>query len=197
VGRSKSPRSLVLSALRELLGKRFPEDAPLLPYPFGLEQPETDFEDRAMVLIGCSIIEQFLEDCILTHFANLDENEKRDLFSAEVNAPLSNFANKINLAYALKVIGSSARSDLIMIKSIRNVFAHTFEHIDFKSKIISDACFQISISDRIKIQSFEQAKTDSKYRFKISSTILMAGLSGSKEEKPFLYTDKEHINLLS
>lgn len=53
------------------------------------------------------------------------------------SGPLSSFAAKIDLVYALNLIEHETHDDLRVLLTIRNTFAHTMDFLDFSSPSIA------------------------------------------------------------
>ena len=87
---------------------------------------DSNVADEATVVVGGAILEFALRDAIARHFRK-DANQKSlsKLFKFECNGPLSDFASKIKIAYALGIGKEKTRDDLDKIRDIRNYFAHT------------------------------------------------------------------------
>ncbi|MET4389475.1 hypothetical protein ABIB73_005246 [Bradyrhizobium sp. F1.4.3] len=102
--------------------------------------------DRANAIVASALLEQSLEDAILTHL-RLSPVEARALLFAEQEGGISTFAMKIKLAYAMGIIEDFIRSELTKIKNIRNVFAHTRADVTFQTPEIVDACNSLAIPE--------------------------------------------------
>lgn len=103
---------------------------------------------QAEALIGASILEDVLKTNILLRFRNgLSNNEIASLF--ENDAPLASFSARINMAYALSIIGEKTRADLNCIRDIRNAFAHSRTTLAFEMPEISDACKTLTAWERL------------------------------------------------
>ena len=139
---SKSPRQIALTALKNLSNEPLDTKAPLSRHFHAeiLDPEGAAYEDRAVALVATSAVELALEAAILARFVPLDDNERRDLFSVDSDSPLSSFAAKIRIGRAMGIYGPRFKSDLIVIKTIRNAFAHAPRHIDFDTQEIRDAC---------------------------------------------------------
>lgn len=64
-------------------------------------------------------------------------------------APLRDFEAKLRLAFGLGLIGEAARSDLSLIRTMRNVFAHCRLHITFATPEVADAFEHFDIMKRL------------------------------------------------
>jgi DNA-binding MltR family transcriptional regulator len=95
-------------------------------------------DDRSQAIVAGALLEQGLESALESHF-ELNEEETRALF-ADQEGSISSFASKIKLAYALGIIENMIRSELTLIKTIRNVFAHTRAAVTFENPEIVSAC---------------------------------------------------------
>jgi DNA-binding MltR family transcriptional regulator len=92
------------------------------------EQP-----DRGAAILAGSILSEFLARAIIKAFSTETSNRRRvKLF--EGFGPLSSFSARIEIAYSMAVVDDDATyNDLIVIKDIRNAFAHSIEPMSFQS----------------------------------------------------------------
>ena len=73
-----------------------------------------------MMLVAA--IEYDLERCLIRKFRPLNARMKNRLFGAY--GPISSFAAKIDMAYALGITADEVNLELNKIRKIRNLFAH-------------------------------------------------------------------------
>jgi hypothetical protein len=93
--------------------------------------------DRGACLIASSYLEYSLERLIRAKL--IDEPKSIDkLF--EFSGPLGTFSSRIELGYALGLIGEKAKRDLNFIRKIRNEFAHDFRRSSFNESPIREIC---------------------------------------------------------
>lgn len=83
----------------------------------------TNAAHSPFVLVTVSMIEEMLEEAILSKMRPLSENFRDRLF--EGYGPLSSFSARIDISYSLGIIDDHLLHDLRLIKSIRNEFAHS------------------------------------------------------------------------
>lgn len=104
---------------------------------------DTIFDQHPMVcaIWGASMIEHELEDIIRRRLKRNDDALWAKL--TERGAPLSSFAGKIDLAYAIGALDETTRANLHTVRDIRNTFAHTKKVLDFEDPIIIDALSKI------------------------------------------------------
>jgi hypothetical protein len=81
--------------------------------------------DRGAAIIGGSFVEYYLERLLIARMRSLSKKRREDLFDGF--GPLAGFSSKIEIAFALNLIGELARSDLQTIKSVRDKFAHEIQ----------------------------------------------------------------------
>jgi DNA-binding MltR family transcriptional regulator len=105
-----------------------------------------------MVIATSAQIENVLEKLILVHMRSLTKKEHARLFQGY--GPLSSFAAKTDIAYALKMIPKSMFDALNIIRKLRNEIAHYAEIVDLAHakikphfKELSDLESQISQTD--------------------------------------------------
>jgi hypothetical protein len=106
-------------------------------------------DDRAIAIIGGSLVEDALEELLRLHFvANTDDSEsatRSDQLQSEKEDPVDNlfkperplgsFSAKIDTCFALGLIGKITHHNLARIKDIRNRFAHKILMLDAKQKM--------------------------------------------------------------
>src|SRR5439155_15847845 len=112
--------------------------------------------DQAVALICTAWIERSLERVILSRMTRLTKSQRADLFVGL--APLATLTAKIRLAFALKIIGPSAVTDLEIIKDIRNQFAHSFHPLTFQTRAIALACRRLKTPERTYYLSLTKAQ---------------------------------------
>lgn len=102
--------------------------------------------DRAVVILSVSFVEANLEALIVKAMrGDLTNTDRRRLF--EGDGSLSRFSSKISVAYALGLIGRISRSDLDLIRFLRNEFAHSRMPFGFQTKEVIDFCTHLKIVD--------------------------------------------------
>jgi DNA-binding MltR family transcriptional regulator len=87
-----------------------------------LSELETD-GPRGSVVLGATLIEQFLQALISDKMVKLTTQEHEQLFRG--TAPLASFSARTKIAYAFNLIGPKTRSDLDRLRNLRNGFAHS------------------------------------------------------------------------
>ena len=103
--------------------------------------------DRAAAILATTLIDDALEELLLAKFQPLSKSERLELFEGE--GPLGSLAAKIKMGHALSLIGAQARADLMLIKEIRNVFAHASGIITFQTPEVANACSRLRAIDNI------------------------------------------------
>jgi hypothetical protein len=86
--------------------------------------------DRGAGIIAAAFTEEILEKIILNRLRPLSSDKYRDLFKG--NSPLSTFAAKIDMAFAIGVLNEIAHRQLHLIRKVRNCFAHSIQPLDFE-----------------------------------------------------------------
>lgn len=96
--------------------------------------------DRAAALLYCSLVERALNQLVSSKMrSNLSSTDRREIFET--------FAKTISIAYALELIGPITRSDLDLIRFIRNQFAHSRLPLDFTIPEVRDVCAALQYPD--------------------------------------------------
>lgn len=87
--------------------------------------------DRVAAIVGGAYVQEALV-IGLRHYLIADKNVFARLF--EKSGPLSTFEAQINLAYLCSFISKELRDDLIIIKKVRNDFAHRLDTASFEDQ---------------------------------------------------------------
>src|SRR5260370_1167381 len=103
----------------------------------------------AAAILGAALIEHELDTLLRRRFPKITDSNWSSMVSE--GAPFSTFDQKITAAFAFRMFDEATKSNLKIIKSIRNVFAHSRMLIDFDHKLITDEL------KRIKIPGFKKA----------------------------------------
>ncbi len=109
--------------------------------------------DRSAAILATALVEDALEDLLLAKLQPLSKTERLELFEGE--GPLGSFSAKIKLAHALSLISSRSRADLMLIKEIRNVFAHASGMITFETPEVVAACTNLKGIDNIRAEDLD------------------------------------------
>ena len=103
------------------------------------EQSEASFALR-----GAAAIEVELEQALLQRMQPISGKLRERLFKGY--GPLSTFAAKSDLSFALKIIDQESHTRLKLIRDIRNDFAHKPERLSFESPQIAERIDKASFS---------------------------------------------------
>jgi hypothetical protein len=100
--------------------------------------------DRTTSVMLGSFVETNLQRLLASVMRDdLDSKDRRQLF--EYEGAVGSFSSKIVVAYALKLIGPTTRSDLDLIRFLRNTFAHSRIPFDFDTPEVRAVCDQLKI----------------------------------------------------
>lgn len=123
--------------------------------------------DRACGILAGAFLEELLEELVRRHMV---ESLPEDLFAKY--GPLSSFAGKIDLAFALDLLSTSEFTDLHRIRRIRNIFAHSLEVLRFDSSPVRDHVDQLLLRRSTITGLATQKRSD----FETSALILVGFL---------------------
>jgi len=117
--------------------------------------------ERGQVLISAGFLEKQLKDVLLGFM--IDNPQTRGLVEG-ANAPLGTFDARIEACYALGLITEDEHNDLILIRRIRNEFAH---HIDtsFETLSVVSRCSQL----RMKEEDYGEVKVGASGQFQTAA----------------------------
>jgi hypothetical protein len=91
--------------------------------------------DRACAVLGAALLDARLESLYNRRL----RCSKNELLSS--SGPIGAFSARIRLAHALAWISDDVEHDLNVIRSVRNEFAHNFDHeLSFANQSLADRC---------------------------------------------------------
>lgn len=100
-------------------------------------KPETD---RGCALVSTAYLDSRLENLLRDFFVPNSQVSDELLGQAK---PIGTFSSRIDLSYALGLIGHQERRDLHLIRKIRNEFGHGHIPMDFDSPSIASRCREL------------------------------------------------------
>jgi hypothetical protein len=100
-----------------------------------------DSPDRTAVIVATAILESILEEGIIDRLLPMSNNHRDALFGGE--ASFATFSAKINLGLSLGLYGNQTKTDLNLIRKIRNEFAHHANR-SFAHPEISKHCARVT-----------------------------------------------------
>jgi mannitol operon repressor len=95
--------------------------------------------DRGAALVGAALIDNRLERLLRSHFIDSEMAEK--LLSK--TAPLGTFSARIDSCYALGLITEVEYRECVLIRRVRNDFAHELHGLTFASPHIANRCREL------------------------------------------------------
>jgi DNA-binding MltR family transcriptional regulator len=160
----KAPTDEVLAEASAAVAeaKRLAEADAMLDEMFGANE-------RAGAIVAVAFLEDVLSDAISTRFRPLTEGARKLVFETG-GAPLSSLSAKIHIAYALGLISSAAREDLLKLKAVRNLFAHEREVRSFLHKKVQEHCAVLNYEPE------QPGDGSALYRFQSTAAFLLTRL---------------------
>ncbi|MCU8505918.1 MltR family transcriptional regulator [Vibrio vulnificus] len=126
----------------DLLGDAESEAVKMFRRITDFRQTITSESDRGCALMAAAYIDECLGELLRSYFVD-DAKEVSKLF--EFNGACGTFSSKIALAYALGLISKNVRSDLTLLRRIRNDFAHVSKPICFDENPIRSRCHELKL----------------------------------------------------
>ena len=155
--------------------------------------PPTEEEKQALVdavvsenpiataILGAVFVEHELEMTLRGRLSKNDDDTWLALTGDE--GPLGTFSKKITAAYALGVCDDITRSNLNIVRAIRNAFAHAKKLIDFDNELIASELKKVRFHGKKDRADFERDSTKS-----LSKSLLFDRLR-SRAKAPFSHAD--------
>jgi hypothetical protein len=106
--------------------------------------------DRAVAIIAGSLVET-----ALTGYLQRSVQVHGDMWKNRTHSsgPLGSFSMKIDVLYMFRFLTLESHGDLVLMKDIRNKFAHDLEITDFETPLIRDKCMHLKLVDKYVIDS--------------------------------------------
>jgi|GEM_PF-2825859 hypothetical protein len=127
--------------------------------------------DRGAAIVGAAYIDLVVREALTARMGDLPDIVTL-LF--ENRGPLQDFGARIQLAFAIGIIGRGAYLDLCIIKDARNAFAHSAEAMDFDHADVKARCSRLWFAKTIRYGEYPMPST-AKERF-IRTIELLADL---------------------
>lgn len=102
-----------------------------------LEQVRSEHNDRGAAILSAANTENSLRYALSRRLVVAEDNHE-NMFG--MDGPMATFNLKIRMATALKIFGSETETNLTLIRTIRNAFAHSTIPITFKTSAIIELC---------------------------------------------------------
>lgn len=105
--------------------------------------------DRSVAIVGGSLIEQRLQELLKSKFPDTPNTMGivRDRFRS--SGALGTFSVATDIAYLFQLISEAAYDELVMIRKVRNRFAHDLAISSFDQEPICDWCSHLKLVDEI------------------------------------------------
>jgi Mannitol repressor len=88
----------------------------------------------AQVMWGAAVLDNLLVTLLAHSLPNLSRRMRERLF--EGYGPLGNFAPRLDMAFAMGIIGEKLREDMVHIKDLRNLMAHSPSRADLNDAAV-------------------------------------------------------------
>ncbi len=150
--------------------KSFDYDKVLLEFSNLFNQAETN--ERSIAILGGTFLEMTLEHILYAFLP--EDKEVNKLF--DFNSPLGNFSSKIQMAYSLGLIEKTVKSDLNLIRKIRNKFAHEM-FLDFEDNQIESWCKNLEWH-KIAFMNYVPEGVSNLMLFQVGVNTLISNMSG-------------------
>jgi hypothetical protein len=131
--------------------------------------------ERAGAIVIVAFIEDSLSQVIRRRLRPLTNREDGALFDG-VQAPLNTLYAKIHFGYLLWLYGKAQKDDLLVVKDVRNKFAHETSARDFSHSEIVRLCAKLHYTSYEASSQRKPEQTDAKEQFHDAANHLMTGL---------------------
>ena len=128
--------------------------------------------DQGAAIVGAAYIDLVVREALTARMGDLPDIVTL-LF--DNRGPLQDFGARIQLAFAIGIIGHGAYTDLCIIKDVRNAFAHSAEAMDFDHAGVTARCSGLWFAKTILYDKRPKPST-AKERFIRTIELLADGL---------------------
>jgi hypothetical protein len=144
-----------------------------------------DQNARAAAIVMGAFLENNLAVAIISRLRPLSSEQEDDLFGSE-KAPFSTFHEKVHIGFALNLYSAVAKDDLLIVKSIRNKFAHKLHTRTFDQTQIAEKCAELSYPAWYATARGKSETKDPKERFMETAQHFIDGLAmgAKKAQRP-------------
>jgi len=108
--------------------------------------------DRGSVIVGAAILEKELTRVIESEFKKNGLSRRYILKAFDGNGPLGNLSARIQIARGFGLIGDTAFKDLMVVRKIRNEFAHSDSHCSFGDEVVRKQVDSLEFSRHARSQ---------------------------------------------
>jgi hypothetical protein len=126
-------------------------------------------DDRAAAVMAGAFLEYNLAFALRARMRDMTKSEIESVFDNHGHGALNTFSQKIWTGYALNLYGLQTRQDLLILKDIRNEFAHEPEEIDFNHHEIEKLCKKLGTPKKLSI--LETKSEENRPRIRYMDTI--------------------------
>lgn len=128
--------------------KEYAKSKPTVAHTAAMEKEFYGESDRACGILHASWVELSLTAALKRFF-------RPDAPSAlfDYDGPLGTFASKILTAYGLGIFGSNTNHDLLLIRTIRNEFAHCQLPLRFDLPVVKAMCDHLLLPDNEQVRA--------------------------------------------
>lgn len=98
--------------------------------------------DRGAAVMAAALVERALEDSIRKRLTDPGDGTANSWFEG-INAPFRTFSSKISLGRALNQYDAPIEALLVVIKNIRNAFAHGMTPLNFSHPTLAAECIKL------------------------------------------------------
>jgi hypothetical protein len=152
-----------------------------LPPPF----IATDLDDTTLVLLGTSMIDEFLKLVLVSGFTKTTVSKRRVAHIFEGDGALATFSAKISLATLLGLTTSDATHDLTLLRKIRNRFAHSHERLYLRD---FPACLSLRLTSKLDV--FDENEQRRKFKHSCAAIIGLLSTGTVVRIAAFRFLDK-------
>jgi hypothetical protein len=122
-------------------------------------------DDRAAAIMAGAFLEYNLGFALRGRMRDMTSLEIESVFDNHGHGALNTFSQKIWIGYALNLYGLKTRKELLILKDVRNRFAHEPEEIDFSHPEIDELCKKLGTPKKLSILETKSEENRPRVRY--------------------------------
>jgi hypothetical protein len=127
-----------------------------------LDALDSSLPPIACAILGQVLLEHELDSALKRRIPRKDDKTWAAML--DERGPLSTFSRKVSAAHALKIIDDATKTNMDIIRVVRNAFAHSKRIIDFDHPLVVAELSKIAVPSFRK-RTFADLKTNSNKKF--------------------------------
>ena len=153
--------------------------------------------DRAAAILAGAYLDNLLSTILENYLISDNKNSHNILYGN--NSPLYTFHSRILCSYGLGLIPTHEFKDLLVIKKIRNAFAHKQAGLSFSSQSITDQCKKLMIVQELQneLRKFDWSNSRNLFIYEVAFLTVSLNFIIGRPPDRCIPAKKKHLHFSS